>query len=131
MLSGANAASYPGLSANRIYDTLSSPMPASSNSTADVGYTDFNVKCGSVSPVSLVATSDLDIIVVSAGGSANGGREIRIPTLLSINYTLGSHHLVLNDSLSISESNVSYAVSRLWQPSGKHSVLYMEHIAFQ
>ncbi|KZV70775.1 hypothetical protein PENSPDRAFT_685206 [Peniophora sp. CONT] len=117
MIAGSNATTYPGLSANRIYDTLSPPMPASSNSTAKVGYTDFNVHCGGVSHVSLQATANIERVVVGVGGSARGGIDVRIPSLLSINYTLGTHNMLLNDSLSISRFNLSYAVGRLWQPA--------------
>ncbi|VDC03890.1 unnamed protein product [Peniophora sp. CBMAI 1063] len=120
MLIGSNATVYPGLSANRIYDTLSPPMPASSNSTALVGYTDFNVRCGAVADTSHKASSYFYKRFISAGGTAHGGDDMRMPTLLSINYTLGAQRMQLYDSLSISMSELvasSTAVNQLWQPS--------------
>lgn len=125
MLSSNNASSYPGLSANRIYDTLSPPMPASSNSTAQVGYTDFNVQCGSVPHASHRASSYIDKKIVSSGGSADGGQDVLIPALLAINYTLGAQPMQLYDSLSISLLNTSYSVGRLWQPAGWRSDLFI------
>ncbi|KZV70774.1 hypothetical protein PENSPDRAFT_651225 [Peniophora sp. CONT] len=119
MLIGSNATVYPGLSANRIYDTLSPPMSSSSNSSALVNYTDFNVKCGAVPGVSIEAMTPQDIQkeVISAAGKAMGGYDLRLPASLQINYTLGEQPMTLLDSLSISEMNTSYAVSRLWQPA--------------
>ncbi|VDC03882.1 unnamed protein product [Peniophora sp. CBMAI 1063] len=119
MLFGSNATIYPGLSANRIYDTLSPPMGASSNSSVVVDYTDFNVKCGAVPGVSISAMTPQDIQkqVISAAGKAAGGYDLRLPALLQMNYTLGEESMVLYDSLSISEMNTSFAVSRLWQPA--------------
>lgn len=123
MLIGSNATLYPGLSANRIYDTLSPSMGASSNSSASVNYTDFNVKCGAVPGVSISAMTPQDIEkeVISAAGKATGGYDMRLPALLQINYTLGGQAMTLYDSLSISEMNISFAVNRLWQPAGAYT----------
>ncbi|VDC03881.1 unnamed protein product [Peniophora sp. CBMAI 1063] len=117
MLIGVNATVYPGLSANRIYDTLSPPMAASSNASAIVGYTDFNVKCGSVTNPSYFARVPVEKLIISDGGTARGGEEIQYPTLLTINHTLGPYHIELSDSMGIYASNLSYAVGRLWEPA--------------
>ncbi|KZV73493.1 hypothetical protein PENSPDRAFT_289646 [Peniophora sp. CONT] len=125
MLTSDNTSVYPGLSANRIYDTLLSPMAASSNSSAEVGYTDFHVKCGSVPKVSISATNidsfDTTPYYVRYHDNANSSAskfDANYHALLSVNYTLGNAPMELSDGLSISITNASRAVSRLWRPSG-------------
>ncbi|VDC03888.1 unnamed protein product [Peniophora sp. CBMAI 1063] len=119
MLIEDNTTVYAGLSANRIYDTLSLAMPSSANASALVNYTDFNVKCGAVPGVSLEATAPLETIreVISAAGKATGGFDSRESSLLQINYTLGDQPMTLYDSLSVSWTNTSWTVGRLWQPA--------------
>lgn len=80
MLIGGNATVYPGLSANRIYDTLSPPMGTAYNGSAVVNFTDFNVKCGAVPGVSISAMTPTDIQkeVISAAGKAVGGYDMRL-----------------------------------------------------
>lgn len=119
MLNDGNTSIYAGVSANRIYDTLVQPMPASSNSSALVGYTDFNVKCGSVPNVSLgTSSSTMPVLFTGKNASDNSTGDYRYPALLQMNYTLDSVIMVLFDSLSVSGTVPHYAVSRLWQPAG-------------
>lgn len=123
MLTGNTNALYPGLSSNRIYDTLSSPMSSSSNATANVSYTDFNVKCGGVPQVSLSATSPTGSSTEHLLSDGNSGTVLdsEMATLLSINYTLGPTAYSMSDGLSISiEQNGTFAVGRLWQPAGTY-----------
>lgn len=97
---------------NRVFDTLSQPLPSELTGHARVNFTEFHVKCGSVPQVSLSATA-----LQSSASGASGLPDDGIPTLLSINYTLGSQSMNLSDSMFISVSNASNAVSELWQPS--------------
>lgn len=132
MLTGNTTALYPGLSSNRLYDTLSPPM-SSSNATAVVGYTDFNVKCGSVPQFSISATSPTGSSIenfVSDDGASGTTLDAAMRVLLSINYTLGSTQTTMSDGLSISSQNTSFAIERLWTPAGMHNWYLGTYISF-
>lgn len=126
MLSSDNTTTYSGISGNRIYDTLLLPT-STSNSSAIVGYTDFNVKCGGVPEVS-AAASMLDSQFITTSTAIFDSNTMRNMTLLTFNYTLGSSTISSHDLLSITENFPTYynfsggvvsAVSRLWQPAGR------------
>ncbi|VDB84929.1 unnamed protein product [Peniophora sp. CBMAI 1063] len=122
MLLGNNATTFSGISSNRIYDTLSPPMSASSNSTAIVGYTEFNVKCGSVPQASISTISDSQyddsFIDYDPSNTSQVVMESRSATLLTINYTLGTSNITLSDVLSVADDSTSgNIISRLWQPA--------------
>ncbi|KZV67842.1 hypothetical protein PENSPDRAFT_40958 [Peniophora sp. CONT] len=101
---------------NRVFDTLSRISPLDRPGTAQVNFTEFHVKCGSVPQVSLSATANPS---GSTGVGLQDGNDPRLPTLLSINYNLDSQSMNLVDSLNISLSNTSNAISGLWQPSSR------------
>ncbi|KZV73490.1 hypothetical protein PENSPDRAFT_648826 [Peniophora sp. CONT] len=121
MLLGNNATFYPGLSANRIYDTLSVPVSSSSNPTAVVNYTDFHVKCGSVPGVSMSAQSTsfyTDTIIVQNSSGVYGIDDLRSAVLLTIDHTSSPSSLTLYDVLSIgNDAGSNMSISRLWQPA--------------
>ncbi|KZV70853.1 hypothetical protein PENSPDRAFT_752234 [Peniophora sp. CONT] len=101
----------PSVVDNRVYDIIPGLVSNTGlDGTAPVGYTDFNVACGSVPQVSLSATAPGSPLNMSNGDS-------QLHVFLSINYTLGSQLMLLSDSMSISLSNASDRVSQLWQPS--------------
>ncbi|VDC07577.1 unnamed protein product [Peniophora sp. CBMAI 1063] len=106
MLNSDNTSVYPGLTANRIYDTLLPPMTTSSNSSAMVQYTDFNVHCGSIPQMSISAGT-IDQRATPTDDLHTG--------VLSINYTLGSTQMTLYDGLWVSVTD--HAASRLWRPA--------------
>lgn len=119
MLNAENTSVYPGLSANRVYDTLLSPLTASSNSFAMVGYTDISVKCGSVPQQSVSAS--LYSSTESEVEEPSGAPPLWVllnATLLSINYTLGSSTMKLHDMISIPwRLNDNTLSLELWRPT--------------
>ncbi|VDB84914.1 unnamed protein product [Peniophora sp. CBMAI 1063] len=116
VLNSVNTTVFPGLVANRVYDTLLEPWPASSNATATVGFTDFNVKCGSVPGLNASASySRAQNSQFSDGLSPGTAADDRYPALLSMHYNLGPYAMSVYDVLSVSSSE--RAVSRLWQPA--------------
>ncbi|KZV66668.1 hypothetical protein PENSPDRAFT_82011 [Peniophora sp. CONT] len=123
MLTSDNTTVYPGLSANRVYDTLLRAMPPSSNASAMVPYTDYNVKCGSVPRAEVSASFYSSYSEDNSEDSGTSVADImRNSTLLDIQYPLSSYDMELWDYLSIpysSDAILDDAVGRLWQPAGR------------
>ncbi|VDB84584.1 unnamed protein product [Peniophora sp. CBMAI 1063] len=116
-----NTTAFPGLSANRIYDTLLSPLP-DSNTSAEVNYTEFHVQCGSV-PQMNISVSDIDpdsapyVVEYKDWNSTDWRKDSNFHAQLTINYPLGSTAMTLRDGLSLSAYNNASSVGRLWRPS--------------
>ncbi|VDB84924.1 unnamed protein product [Peniophora sp. CBMAI 1063] len=124
-LNGRDSINFPGLSGNRIFDTVG--VYSGSNASVNAGYTDFHVQCGGVPEVSISATNlglsnstsySPYFANASLGSSATqiaGNDTYRV--LLSINYTLGTTPMQLYDTLSLPVGLGAYVAGRLWQPS--------------
>lgn len=118
-----NTTAFPGLSANRVYDTLLSPLP-DSNTSAEVNYTEFHVQCGSAPEMNISVTNidpdkSLYNVYYKEWNSTSWNKDSNYHAQLTINYTLGSTLMTLRDGLSLSAHNNANSVSRLWRPSGE------------
>ncbi|VDB97872.1 unnamed protein product [Peniophora sp. CBMAI 1063] len=109
-----NEESLPGMDPNRsrIFDGVTELLDPYYTGHANVSYTDFHAKCGSVPGISIAAFA-LDSPASQTSPTSVDG----LPTALAINYTLGPYSLSLFDSMNISTSNASTTIHGLWQPS--------------